>query len=180
MEEFLEGLKTFDEGDFDPSELLTEHVQWYQEYGVEHPNKGRFWITDGQTSILSDGAIRAGWRIGRHEAFAPESQSNGGKKGGATTQKNKKGIFCPDYDRTPNAIKAGRISGKKAKEFGTGIFSMTKEEKAKASRKGSAATRAQRWRCKVTGYISSPCGLSNYQKGKGIDFRDKSLRERLH
>jgi hypothetical protein len=31
----------------------------------------------------------------------------------------------------------------------------------------------------VTGYISNACGLSNYQKGKGIDYKNKSLRERI-
>jgi hypothetical protein len=35
---------------------------------------------------------------------------------------------------------------------------------------------AQRWRCLVTGHISTPCGLSQWQSSRGID---KKLRERV-
>ena len=35
---------------------------------------------------------------------------------------------------------------------------------------------AQKWRCLVTGHISTPCGLSHWQRARGID---KKLRERV-
>jgi hypothetical protein len=34
----------------------------------------------------------------------------------------------------------------------------------------------QKWRCLVTGHISTPCGLSHWQRARGID---KKLRERV-
>lgn len=40
----------------------------------------------------------------------------------------------------------------------------------------TAAQHATRWRCLVTGHISTPCGLSSWQKARGID---KKLRERV-
>jgi hypothetical protein len=42
--------------------------------------------------------------------------------------------------------------------------------------KGAAAAHAQKWQCTVTGYISTACGLSHYQRHKGID---KSNRIRV-
>jgi len=111
--------------------------------------------------------------------FDKENQSKAGKEGGTTTKRNMKGIFSPDYDRTPSAREAGKKSGAIQRDNKLGMFAMTEQEKKEASRKGIAAVRKQRWKCKITGYISSPSGLSNYQKGKGINYKDKSLRERI-
>lgn len=41
---------------------------------------------------------------------------------------------------------------------------------------GATAQHATRWRCLVTGKVSTPCGLSNWQKARGIDTK---LRERV-
>ena len=111
--------------------------------------------------------------------FSKENQSEAGKKGGSTTRKNNKGIFSPDYDRTSAAKEAGRKGGCMQRDNKIGIFGMSKEQKKEISRKGIAVVRAQRWKCKITGYVSNPCGLSNYQKARGIDYRDKTLRERI-
>ena len=40
----------------------------------------------------------------------------------------------------------------------------------------AAAQHATRWRCLVTNKVSTPCGLSNWQKARGIDTK---LRERV-
>ena len=88
MEEFLEGLRTFDEGEFDPSELLTERVQWYQEFNVDAPNKGRFWITDGQTSKMIKGAIPDGWVKGRGKVLSEEGKRKISK---LTAERNRNG-----------------------------------------------------------------------------------------
>ena len=111
--------------------------------------------------------------------FDKENQSKAGKKGGTTTRKNNKGIFSPDYDRTLPAREAGKKGGATQRDKKLGIFSMTDEQKKEASKKGSAVVRSQKWKCKITGYISNPCGLSNYQKGKGINYKDKTLRVRI-
>jgi hypothetical protein len=111
--------------------------------------------------------------------FSKENQSKAGKIGGSNTRKNNKGIFSPNYDRTPVARQAGRKGGCTNRDKKLGMFAMTEEKKREASRKGSASVRSQKWKCKITGYISNPCGLSNYQKAKGIDYKDKTLRERI-
>jgi hypothetical protein len=111
--------------------------------------------------------------------FTKENQSKSGKVGGSTTRKNNKGIFLPEYDRTPAAKEAGKKGGSVCRDNKLGIFGMSEEQKKEISRKGSVAVRAQRWKCKITGYVSNPCGLSNYQKARGIDYKDKSLRERM-
>jgi hypothetical protein len=62
-----------------------------------------------------------------------------------------------------------------------------KEDRAKGGRnqplhvKQANATKvaSQRWRCKITGFVSSPGGLSLYQKSRGIDHTNKHNRERL-
>lgn len=46
-----------------------------------------------------------------------------------------------------------------------GKSNMTPEQRSEAARKGSN----QKWQCIETGFISSPGGLSNYQKARGID-----------
>jgi hypothetical protein len=67
---------------------------------------------------------------------------------------------------------AGLIGGKVCRDMGLGIHGFTPEQRKELGRK----TSSQKWRCLETGYISTPAGLSNYQKARGID---KSLRERL-
>lgn len=65
--------------------------------------------------------------------------------------------------------KEGSINRLKWIEENEGIF---KEN----SSRGAKTQHAIRVRCLVTGYVSTPCGLSHYQRHRGID---TSLRERL-
>ena len=111
--------------------------------------------------------------------FTKENQIDAGKKGGRTTKDNNLGIFNPDYDRTPAARRAGRISALKQLENKTGMFGMTPEERSNLSKKNGKITTSQQWKCLVTGHISTPGGLSNHQKGLGIDYKDKSLRVKI-
>ncbi len=109
--------------------------------------------------------------------FDKENQSNAGKIGGKITRENNLGIFSPDYDRTPSAREAGKLStgGIVCRDKNLGFHSLPKEVADEFRRKG----REQKWKCKVTGYVSTSGGLSNYQKGRGINYKDKSLRERV-
>jgi hypothetical protein len=68
---------------------------------------------------------------------------------------------------TGHIQRLGEIQGKKNVETGTLL---------RAARQGAAAQHSQRWMCLVTGYISTACGLSHYQKARGID---KSQRVKL-
>jgi hypothetical protein len=108
--------------------------------------------------------------------FSRESQSVAGKQGGKSTKEKKKGIFDPDYDRTPAAKLGGKSStgGIVCRDKTLGMFAYPEK-----MRIGRGKIHSQKWRCKLTGYVSNACGLSNYQKGRGINYKDKSLREKV-
>ena len=107
--------------------------------------------------------------------FDPKLRPVNGRKGGESTVRNKKGIFDPDYDRTPAAIKGGKASsgGTVVRDKQKGLFDPKNAAKMK---EGRSKVHKQMYQCILTGYISNACGLSNYQKGKGINYKDKSLR----
>lgn len=160
MEDWIKDLREFVCDSPDPSELWAS---------VPSPYAGHKW--DEERHLFQ--------KTKQAYFFSRESQTVAGKKGGNSTKEKKKGIFNPDYDRTPAAKEAGKKSGNIQRDNKLGMFGMSDDQKREASRKGSAAVRSQKWRCKITGYVSNPCGLSNYQKGKGINYKDKSLRERI-
>ena len=99
-----------------------------------------------------------------------------GSLGGRTTKDEQLGIFHPEYDRTPMAKYAGRKGARTQIENKIGIWAMTPEQQSERSKRCGKTTTSQRWKCLITGHISTPGGLSNYQKGLGIDYKDKSLR----
>jgi len=74
-----------------------------------------------------------------------------------------RGIFAPGMQA---------LGGKTTQEKGVGVFALTKEQQRELGKK----TTSQRWRCLETGHISTPGGLSRFQKARDID---TSLRERL-
>ena len=86
-------------------------------------------------------------RTGFHARSAEQMTANG-KKGGTraavTNMKNKTAIF----GRSPEKMS---------------------EDGKKSGPKGAKTQHSQRYKCLVTGYISTPCGLSHYQKARGID-----------
>ena len=136
-------------------------------------------VSDNQKEKMREYHRRVSHKEITPKFFDKENQSKAGKKGGLATRKNDKGIFSPEYDRTPAAKKAGKKGGSVCRDNKLGIFGMSDEQKRLSSIKGIAKVRSQRWRCKITGYVSNPCGLSNYQKGRGIDYKNKLLRERI-
>ena len=71
----------------------------------------------------------------------------------------------------------GPIAGLKTFVLGIGIHGMSPEEKTKRSKKCASITNSQRWKCRVTGHISSPAGLSSYQRARGIDTHLKDRYE---
>lgn len=63
--------------------------------------------------------------------------------------------------------KGGKIGGKKNLESG---------HLSRIGRKSAKLLNSQKWMCLVTGFISTPSGLSKYQVNRGID---PNLRERI-
>jgi hypothetical protein len=118
--------------------------------------------------------------------------SIGGKKSQETLKNKKLGIYgLTPEERIENGKKGGKISGRKTYENKTGLFSMTEDERKQANKKVAETNRkngtgiygmtteqrsentrrfqSQRWMCLITNYISSPSGLTKYQKFRGID-----------
>ena len=63
----------------------------------------------------------------------------------------------------------GRVVGKMMYEQRRGIFSLSKPELSENGKLGAKNTNSQKWKCIITGYISTSAGLSNYQKSRKID-----------
>jgi len=105
-------------------------------------------------------------KLGVHSASSEQlsewaRRSNG--KGGRKTKERGNGIFAPGMQA---------LGGKTTQQLGVGVFALTKEQQRELGRR----TTSQRWRCLITGHISTPGGLARFQKARGID---TSLRERV-
>jgi hypothetical protein len=97
-------------------------------------------------------------------------RSNAGKISGNLTKERGTGIFGMSEEEKMEASRKGaKLGGKKTKELGTGIFAMSQEEKMEANRKGAKVLNTTKWKCNITGYVSTSGPLTLYQKHKGID-----------
>ena len=89
-EQWIAGLRAFAYKPAEPSEVVEETVQWYQEYGVDNPNKNRFWITNGIETKMIRGEIPDGWVRGRGKVLSEEGKLRLSK---LTAEKNRKGLL---------------------------------------------------------------------------------------
>ena len=92
------------------------------------------------------------------------TQSRGGKTQGKRNVES--GMWLE------NCRKGGEVMGKINKETGQ-VYTITTPESLK---KGGKVTSSQKWKCLVTGHVSTPGPLSRYQNARGID---TSLRKRI-
>jgi hypothetical protein len=65
--------------------------------------------------------------------------------------------------------KSGKIGGKIMYENKLGIFALSKEEQLNICSKGGIEMNKQKWKCTITGFISTAGPLSLYQKKRNID-----------
>jgi hypothetical protein len=100
-----------------------------------------------------------------------EERSKNSRKTALKNVENKVGLFSQTKEKL---IENGKKGAEKCKELGIGIFSQSTEKMKENGKK----TNSQRWMCMETGYISTPSGLSQYQKKRGID-TSKSNRRRI-
>jgi hypothetical protein len=119
---------------------------------------------------------------------AKKGAKNGGKKAAEINKINGGGFWgIPIEERRKNSRKAGL----KCKELGLGVCGLSKEQRSEIGKKSAETNRknktglygipienrketakkvnTQRWECTETGYISTPAGLSAYQRPRGID-----------
>lgn len=99
------------------------------------------------------------------------------KKAVATMKEKGTGLFDRD-----TKVKGGQTIGKRHRETGH-IQALGRVQGRRNVENGTLnpsaggkAAQAQRWKCLETGYVSTACGLSTYQKARGID---KSKRVRV-
>ena len=90
--------------------------------------------------------------------FASRQGKKGGRKAAVINQANGTSIFAPGMQSA-----GGKKAAVTNKANGTGFYD------PKIQSAGAKTQHSQRYKCLVTGYISTPCGLSNYQKKRGID-----------
>ena len=103
--------------------------------------------------------VKFNTRVGR------ENASSGGRK-------------CVELGLGIHAPGGKSYGHRKCEELGVGIHSPGVRSKAGkiGGRVSAKILNSQRWKCTVTGHISTPGGLSRYQKSRGID---TSLRIRV-
>lgn len=127
MEEFLEGLRTFECPPPDPSEFITQSEQWYKQLGVDAPVKGRFWITNGTKSRVISGDIPDGWWKGRvkmsDETRAKMSASHTGKSK-PWVSKSRKGKKLSEETKSKIKRNHKPITGMKFKSPATSLSNM--------------------------------------------------------
>jgi hypothetical protein len=101
----------------------------------------------------------------------------GTKKGGNITKELGIGVHGLSKEQIiENSKKGAKLGGEKSKELGIGIHSQTPEERREWAKLAGKVTNSQKWMCEETGYISTPGGLSQYQRARGID---TSKRKRI-
>lgn len=105
-----------------------------------------------------------------------------GKKGGLISgnnhKKNKTGFCGRSKEKmSEDGRKAGKIggeiNGKLTYQKKLGIHGLSPEQIKENASKGGKIISSQRWKCLVTGFISTAGALGNYQKSRGIDISQR-------
>jgi hypothetical protein len=114
----------------------------------------------GDTFSLLPGGKQENVRNGARRVAEIYAHDNGVLTGNKHYQENT-GLFNPSYvEKLPEWCRAGGEA-------------QSKEDKAKGGRIGSQVQHSQKWMCTITGHVSSPCGLSSYQRARGIDTKNR-------
>jgi len=158
--------------------LLKEHHIIHDLYQSEELGKGYFWVGNVKKFLYESNDFPFDWfhlceiyeelkptilvNMGAGFDWASEKQLRAwSKKGHETCRKKSIGVYNKE---------TGRRGGKASFEAKKGVFS------PENLGKGCKITNSQKWRCLVTGKISTPGPLTLFQKSKGID---TSLREKV-
>ena len=108
--------------------------------------------------------------FGMSEEEKEQRNKMAGKLGGKKAKELGIGIFGMSEEEKEQRNKmAGKIGGEKIKELGIGIFGMSEEEKIQRNKNGAKVSNSIKWKCDITGYVSTSGPLTLYQKHKGID-----------
>jgi hypothetical protein len=104
-------------------------------------------------------------KLGIH-GLTPEQKTENGKKGAEKVKELGVGIYALNVEqRKENGKVGGTESALTNRKNNTGLFGLSKEQRAKTAKK----VNSQRWKCTETGYVSNAGALTNYQRARGID-----------
>jgi hypothetical protein len=114
--------------------------------------------------------------------FSVEQISENGKKGGQKVFELGIGVCGQSKEKMSEngkkgGLLGGKIGGQRTYKLGVGVHGRSKEQMTEDGKKGgkvggpkgAEAQHKQKWQCIITGYVSTPCGLTGYQKAQGID-----------
>jgi hypothetical protein len=141
----------------------------------ENAKNGRKYLT---TDVLSKAGKKASeinklnkvGIYGINKERRKEICSKGGKITGNKLYKDKKGLFgMSDEEKKKSQILGGKKQGNICKEKGLGICGLTKEQRSENAKRQNST----RWKCLITGHISTYNALSRFQNNRRID---KSMR----
>jgi hypothetical protein len=112
------------------------------------------------------------WHQGRYKQIvgANSAAAAGGLTNKAIHQEAKTGYYSEESHRKSSRTRTENGSLSRAGRAGGKISGSrrSKKQMGEIGVLGGLALASQRWQCTVTGYISTPAGLSNYQKKRGI------------
>lgn len=112
------------------------------------------------------------WHQGRYRQIvgAGGAAVLGGLTNKTIHQDSKTGYYSEESHRKSNRTRTENGSLSKAGRAGGKVSGSkrSREEMGRIGVLGGQALASQRWQCTVTGYVSTPAGLSNYQKKRGI------------
>lgn len=92
--------------------------------------------------------------------------SKGGKVSGKKLYNEGKGLFgMSDEDKKTAQVAGGKKQGNICKDLKIGICGLTKEQRSENTKKQNRI----KWRCLITGHISTYNALSRFQNNRGID-----------
>jgi hypothetical protein len=118
-------------------------------------------------SWTEEGSSRGG-KMRQEQRTSEERKEHARQVGsihGPLSYKNKTALFAQSPDKQLKNAKAG---GEASKTRKIGIFAIPPEQHSANSRKAGKTTSELRFKCLVTGHISTPGGLSRYQNARGI------------
>jgi hypothetical protein len=144
----------------------------YREVGLNHKGNGTG-VFNRTLEEMRENGRRSGLKCKENGTgvcgMSKEQRSELGRKNGLKCKENGTGVCGIPLEQR---IETSRKVGLDHKENGTGVCGISKEQRQENGKKVCA----QRWECIETGHISSPGGLSNYQRARGID---TSKRKRI-
>ena len=112
------------------------------------------------------------WHQGRYRQIvvANTAAVSGGLTNKEIHQNAKTGYYSEESHKKSKKTRTENGSLAKAGRAGGSISGRrhSREHMREMGVLGGLALSTQRWQCTVTGYISTPAGLSNYQKKRGI------------